>query len=163
MSDEGLETRTPSKTFRVWLYGMYGYNDMPFEECDNLEDAIDAVRRLWPYPSKIIMPNGDSYDFTKDGDEWLRPVIYQFMVLMDTEALTPPQIVMLKDINKDPDLKQFMYMLKNKPHSYDTLTEDDEESIRVKKAQALLKLIHCGLIEFVPFRDGSGIQDERWR
>jgi transcriptional regulator with XRE-family HTH domain len=150
------------KEFQVWMYGMQGYDDFLANEYDTLEEAVDAVRGEWPYPQKIILPNGEDYDFTKDGDEWKRPVIYNYMVFKDVE-MTPPQIHLLKQIEKDPDLRFFMRLMKMEPQSYSAIVADDESDMMVKKMETLLKLIHCGLIEFVPFYDGSGIRDKRWR
>jgi hypothetical protein len=156
-----------SGKFQVWAYGMQGNDDMCDGEYDTLEEALDVVRREWPYPMKLLLPNGDSYDFSKL-EEFRQPVIYKYMVLREVENKQAHQNLLLKDIQNDPDLRFFLKLLRH-PRSYDAIINSCEghkvPEQRAKQMEALLKLIHCDLIEFIDFCDGSGLQDvkKRWR
>ena len=148
--------------YQVWLYGMQGSDDFLAGKYDTLEDALDIIRKEWPYPTKLLQPNGERYDFTKLS-EFRHPVIYKYMVLKEVEDKQAHQNILLKEIDKDPDLKFFLRSLKNYPRNYNDIVNCDDSERRIKQMEALFNLIHCGLIEFVDFYDGSGILDPKWR
>jgi hypothetical protein len=150
--------------FQVWMYGGQGFDDLLTDEYNTLEEAVDAVRREWPYPQKIVLPNGERYDFTKHGDEWKIPVIYNYMVLKQGDR-NPVQKAWLKQFREDPDLKFMMKLLEIKPQSFSEIINTDIEEVDLvnRKIQTLIQLIHMDLIEFVHFYDGSGILDKKWR
>jgi len=148
--------------FQVWAYGMQGSDDMCDGEHDTLEEALHVVRREWPYPMKIVLPNGDDYNFSKL-EEFRFPVIYKYMVLKKTDNLQAHQKHLLKEIKDDPDLKFFLSLMKRRPQNYDSIVASCEPAIRTKQMDKLLALIACDLIEFVDFHDGSGIVDRKWR
>jgi len=148
-------------SYKVWANGGQ-YDELLEGEFDNLEDALDEMRREWGgWPRRLEMPDGSNYEFPEDG-EWRRPVIYKYFALRtDEENFIANQNYLMKKIKKDKGLWMIVRLWRRRPINGYDLESYEEDHPEVMKT--FVMLLSIGLLEEVLFADGSGFLDKKWR
>jgi hypothetical protein len=148
-------------SYKIWASGRQ-YDELLEGEFDNLEDALDEMRREWGgWPRRLEMPDGSNYKFSKTG-EWRLPVIYKYFALRtDEENFTANQNYLINKIKKDKSLWMVIRLWARKPTNYYSLLGWEEDLPEIMKV--FIEMLCCGLLEEALFADGSGFLEKKWK